>query len=53
MKKSQKNKLILTGFMVIISVFLSVNITIIASGGEEMEGSQLEQFEKKCQYRAV
>lgn len=47
MKKRQKNKLILNGFMVIISVFLSVNIIVIASGGEEMEGSQLEQFEKK------
>jgi len=47
MKKSQKNrsKLILSGFMVIFSVFLSANIITAASGGEEMAGSQLEQFE--------
>ncbi len=49
MKKSQENrsKLIVSGFMVIFSVFLSVNIIAGASGGEELVGSQLEQFEKE------
>lgn len=46
MNKSQENKLFVGLLMVILSVFLSENI-VKASGGEEMEGSQLEQFEKK------